>query len=107
MGIVRAAKRFSVNRDDFFLNLLAGCLHPLHKTLLEGLRIEELKESPDGVMRGNPIFQLQKLAKPIFLCFPETRNGGEPIGPTNHRTDRQDDDFMKRIVRASLPARIF
>ena len=95
---MRAPQGLAVNG-----NHLAGRQHihrldPFQKAALKFRRVQGRKDPPEGVMRGNPIWQLQEPAEPFFLGLAKFGHFHPTIRATDHRANGDQDD-VQQLVR--------
>ena len=95
-----APTRLAIDRDHP-LNGGADPLHPLVKTRFKLIGIDEGKDTSKGVMRGDPVGQLQQLAEPTFLRFPKFFDPYPSVRSTDHSTHR-DDDIPQSMLLGSF-----
>jgi hypothetical protein len=71
--------------------------HPGHEASLEGLGVQQREDAVEGVVRGNPVGQLQERRKPLGLGTPEQFHLTPALGPADHRHYRDHDHVRKHV----------
>ena len=100
---MRAPTRLAID-GDHSLDGGADPLHPVVKTRFKLLGIHVSKHSSKGVMRRNPVGQLQQLGEPALLRFPTCFDPYPSVGSTDHSPDRDDDDIPQSMQLGSFDA---
>src|SRR5215469_5056130 len=94
--IVRASACLAIARDHSF-KTARDPLRPLYKTRFKLLRIDVGKHSSKGVMRGDPVGQLQQLGEPVLLRFAKFFDAYPSIRSTDHATHRDENDLPQSM----------
>lgn len=81
-------------------------LDPTEEALDELLAVEQGEDPAKGVMRGNPIGQLQELLQPVPFGVSEFLHGDEVIGAGDHGTDGEEQDVAEVVALTALDAGI-
>src|SRR5713101_8995431 len=102
---MRATKRLAIYRDHS-LNLLADPLHPLKKTRFKLFGIKVRKDTPKGIVRRNPVRQVEQFREPGFLRLPEFFDFYPSFCPTDHSANGQNDDIPQAMPFGSFHTRI-
>lgn len=96
-GIIRVAKRFSINWYDFTAAEVTNGLHPPQKTGLKLCRLNPCENTTDGIVRWNTIGKGEKRFQPLVLFMPILFNIGRTICTTNDRTDGDGDNIEQEV----------
>jgi len=67
------------------------------------LWIDQGKDTAKGVVRRNPVRQLEKLPKPLLLGLAEQLNIRLRIHTTDRRANGHDDDIQKQVASLVAP----
>src|SRR5258708_30865170 len=102
---MRATKRLAIYRDHS-LNRLADPLHPLKKTRFKLFGIKVRKDTPKGIVRRNPVRQVEQFREPGFLRLPEFFDFYPSFCPTDHSANGQNDDIPQAMPFGSFHTRI-
>ena len=65
--VVGAAHALAVDGHDLAGGQFKGILHPVPKALLETGRIQPREDPSQGIVRGDPVRQLQEGAQPLLV----------------------------------------
>ena len=106
LPIMGTTQRLAIDRDDSF-DGSAQPLHPLHKTGLKLLGINEGEDAPKRIVRRDSIGQIKQLRKKRFFGFATFLDLHPPIGSTQHSTNRHNDDIPSSVQLGSFHSRIF
>ena len=105
--VVGAAQALAGAGHDLAVGQLEGFLHPVPEALLEPARIQPGEGPAQGIVRGNPVGQLQEGAQPLLVELVEEGNGHKAVGAAEDGQDRQDHDVRQGVrfgpVHPGLP----
>ena len=87
-----AAQGFAVNGHDLAVEGLGKRLQPSAEAGLEGIRVDQHEDPPEGVVRGNAVGQGQKGSQPAQLVAAIERDVVPALRARDHRTHRDDQD---------------
>ena len=65
---------------------------------LEGVRVDQHEDAPEGVVRGNAVRQLQEGLQPGQLAAAIERDVVPALGTGDHRADRNDQDVDQPML---------
>src|SRR6266851_1782959 len=99
--IVRTSQRLAIN-GHHSLDGLADSLNPLHETGFKLFRIDERKDSPKRVVRGDAIGQIEQVGKKGFFCFGKFLDLHPSFRSAKDSTDRQNDDIPQPMKFGSF-----
>src|SRR5260370_41536628 len=100
-----ATKRLCIYRYHS-LTRLADPLHPLKKTRFKLFGIKVRKDTPKGIVRRNPVRQVEQFREPGFLRLPEFFDFYPSFCPTDHSANGQNDDIPQAMPFGSFHTRI-
>ena len=66
--------------------------------------VEQGEDPAKGVVRGNPIGQLQELLQPVPFGVSEFLHGDKVIGAGDHGTDGEEQDVAEVVALTALDA---
>jgi len=75
---------------------------PKAKRFLEGARIEDAKDTTEGVMRWDPALQVQEGRQEVALGASERRDAREGFRPAEDCQQRDDQDVDQRVSPRAL-----
>ncbi|MDF3017050.1 MAG: hypothetical protein K0R44_2275, partial [Thermomicrobiales bacterium] len=81
-----AAQGFAIDRHDLAVEGLGKGLSPGGEAGLEGVRIDQHEDPPEGVVRGNAVGQGQEGPQPTHLGAAVERDVVPALGARDHRT---------------------
>src|SRR6187397_2527966 len=93
-----AAQRLAINRHDLAVEGLGKGLGPGAEAGLEGVRIDQHEDPPEGVVRGNAVGQRQKRPQPTQLVAAIECNVVPALRARDHRTHRDDQDVDQPMI---------
>src|SRR5438874_12870919 len=96
------AQRFAINGDVPHPQQLTDLVQPLDQTFLQSQGIESVKDSPERVLRGYPMGQLQEPLKPIFAVAGEGSDIAPGVGIADDGTDGHRDDVGEYVPFAAV-----
>jgi hypothetical protein len=93
-----AAQGLAVDRHDFPVKRLGKRLSPSGEAGLEGVRVDQHEDAPEGVMRGNAVGQRQKGSQPAQLVATIKGDVVPALGARDHRAHRDDQDVDQLMI---------
>jgi len=104
--VVGATLGLAIDGDVIAGEFEADGVNPSHKGLLKGGRGQASKQSPKGIVRGNAMRQIEKLAKEGFFGAPVDFNVQPAIGITDDGTNGDRDDIEQVVAFTAVDARV-
>jgi hypothetical protein len=105
---MRAAQRLPIDGDDLAWNDLTDRLDPVAKARLERLGPQQTEDTPERIVRGDPMGQLQKLPQPRLLKrAPKLRDLRPAIGPAERSRNGNHDHIQQVVTPLERAARVF
>src|SRR3954466_15398863 len=101
-----AAQRLAVDRYDLAVEDLGKGLGPSAEAGLEGIRVDQHEDAPEGVVRGNAIGQGQEGLQPAQLVAAVERDVVPALGARDHRAHRDDQDISQPMLDLAGTSRI-
>ena len=101
-----AAQGLAVDRHDLPVEGLGKGLGPGAEAGLEGVRIDQHEDAPEGVVRGNAVGQGQKGSQPAQLVATVERDVVPALRARDHRTHRDDQDVDQPMIDLAGTPRI-
>ena len=90
--------RLAVDMNALALEFQLQVFDPVLQTDIECCGIQSRKDTPDGIVRGDIVFQMEERLEPINLLPPETLNVGPGLGATDGCAEGDDNDFVERVL---------
>lgn len=81
-------------------------LRPGGEASLEGARVDQHEDAPEGVVRGNAVGQGQEGLQPAQLVAAVERDIVPAFGARDHRTHRDDQDVDQPMLDLASTSRI-
>jgi hypothetical protein len=106
VAIIRALLRLAVNDDDLPRQQCADRRHPVAKTALERLWIEQCKDPSEGIVGRDAVWQRQELPKPRLLSMTEALDILPAVGPRHHRHHSLHDHVAEAMAPVDRTARV-
>src|SRR4051812_34206274 len=88
-------------------NGLGKGLRPGAEAGLEGVRVDQHEDAPEGVVRGNAVGQAQERLQPRQLAAAVQRDVVPALGARDHRAHGDDQDIDQAMLDLACTARIF
>src|SRR3954447_4001825 len=101
-----AAQRLAVDRYDLAMEDLGKGLGPSAEADLEGIRVDQHEDAPEGVVRGNAMGQGQEGLQPAQLVAAVERDVVPALGARDHRAHRNDQDINQPMLDLAGTSRI-
>jgi len=102
----RAPDGLAVDRHHLALDLALQGPRPSREAGLEGVRVEQHEDPPEGVVRGDAVRQGQKGLQPGLLAAPVELDVLPAFRAGDHRADRDRQDVDQPVIALARLARI-
>lgn len=106
-SVMGATYGLAIHANDLPSGDLGHSLNPGQKTVLGLLGIPAGKDAPERIVRGSAMRQVQKTLQPLDFGIAELLDLHPIIGPTDHATDRNDDDIHERVPKCGPASWVF
>jgi hypothetical protein len=94
---MRPAQLLAIKRNHLAANQRTDGPHPVDEASLELFRIEHPKDPPKGIMRRDPVRQVEKGLEPCLLTPAKLSDGFPIIGARDDRADGEHQDIRQRM----------
>src|SRR3954454_17773126 len=93
-----AAQGLAVNGHDLPVEGLGKGLSPGAEAGLEGVRVDQHEDAPEGVVRGNGVSKAQERPQPAQLVTAIERDVVPALGTGDHSAHRDHQDIDQPII---------
>src|SRR3954452_20114829 len=101
-----AAQGLAVNGHDLPVEGLGKGLSPGAEAGLEGIRVDQPEDAPEGVVRGNAVRQAQERPQPAQLVTAIERDVVPALGTGDHSAHRDHQDIDQPMINLAGTPRI-
>src|SRR4051812_46313033 len=101
-----AAQGLAVNGHDLPVEGLGKGLSPGAEAGLEGVRVDQHEDAPEGVVRGNAVSQAQERPQPAQLVTAIERDVVPALGTGDHSAHRDHQDIDQPMINLAGTPRI-
>src|SRR4051812_41257936 len=101
-----AAQGLAVNGHDLPVEGLGKGLSPGAEAGLEGIRVDQHEDAPEGVVRGNAVSQAQERPQPAQLVTAIERDVVPALGTGDHSAHRDHQDIDQPMINLAGTPRI-
>ena len=105
-AVMAAAQSLAVNGDNLGGKSLAQAARPVGESLRKLPRIEQGKDTPEGIMTGDAVGQLEKARQPSAFGFSEALKLDKVLRSTQKRADGDHQDIVEAMSLGALHPRI-
>ena len=102
----RAPQRLTIHRNLLEAQGLKQGTGPTQNALLQGLRLQTLKDAFEGVVRRNAVGQTQESAKPVAVAAAEDLDIDPRVSPADDGSQGDGDDVQERMPTSPPQARV-
>src|SRR3954465_8957307 len=103
---IATTSRWKTSAKDWAQALGPRRLGPGAEAGLEGIRVDQHEDAPEGVVRGNAMGQGQEGLQPAQLVAAVERDVVPALGARDHRTHRNDQDIGQPMLDLAGTSRI-
>src|SRR5215207_4486882 len=105
-AIERAPERLAIDGDHLALKAVHERADPGREPALEGIRVDQHEDAPEGVVRGNAVWQVQEGAQPRQFAAAVERDVVPALSTSDHGADCNHQNINQAMLDVALAARI-
>src|SRR5437660_4326568 len=106
LAVEGMADRLSIDGHMAYLTSSQPVSHPMAKTLLKLVGIEQHEHPTKGVMRGDAILQRQEASQPTFLALGIQHNVFPALSTGNHSTGGHEQNLEQVVLHFVCASRV-
>src|SRR3954471_5359555 len=105
-SVERASERLAIDGDHLTFKAVYERADPGRKPALEGIGVDEHEHTPEGIVRGNAVWQVQEGAQPRQFTAAVERDVVPALSTSDHGADCNHQNINEAMLDFALAARI-
>src|SRR3954452_21132426 len=97
-SVERASERLAIDGDHLTFKVVYERADPGCKPALEGIGVDEHEHTPEGIVRGDAVWQVQEGAQPRQLAAAVERDVVPALSTGDHGADRNDHNINQAVL---------